>query len=266
MIKPRKKPGDDGPDEWIVTYSDMVTLLLAFFILLFSFSSVDAVKWQALVESFTGQVRFLDSEDSSSILDQNYSIIDTGHNPIKQIEEDENPITDTDMRRIEHDFRELYAALAAYNEETGMNMQVTMLGREIRIRLANNMLFDSARDNINREANQVLIELTDIIKGYDHILDKLILEGHTDNLPINTPEFRDNFELSLKRALNVLYYFKYEGEFEPRKLIAMGYGEHEPVADNNTVEGRAMNRRTDIMLIRVGPDSVDTEQREESNE
>ncbi len=266
MMKLRKKPGDDGPNSWIVTYSDVVTLLLAFFILLFSFSSVDAVKWQALVESFTGQARILDTEESSSILDHNFSIIDMGHNPIKDLEQEDNPITDTDMRKIEQDFRELYAALAAINEEKGLNLQVTMFGREIRIRLANNMLFDSARDNINPAAYEVLIQLTDIIQDYDEILDRLILEGHTDDVPINTPEFRDNFELSLKRALNVLYYLKYDAGFDARKLIAKGYGEYEPVADNDTVEGRAMNRRTDILLVRVGPDSVTSEQRKQYDE
>ncbi len=250
-MKFRKKPGDDGPDEWIVTYSDMVTLLLAFFVLLFSFSSVDAVKWQALVESFTGEVTFMEDQSTSSILEDNYSVIDTGHSREKD-DREENPPTDAEVEKAKRDFRELYLALSEYNDENGLNMEVTMLGTEIRIRLANNLLFNSAKANINNQANQTLIELTQIIKDYDGILDKLILEGHTDNLPINNEEFRDNFELSLERALNVLYYFKYQGEFDPRKLIAMGYGEHNPIATNETVEGRAKNRRTDILLIRIG--------------
>ncbi|MFP4457602.1 MAG: flagellar motor protein MotB [Clostridia bacterium] len=250
-MKYRKKPGDDGPDEWIVTYSDMVTLLLAFFILLFSFSSVDATKWQALVESFTGEVAFMEDESTSSILEDNYSVIDTGHSTVKD-DREENPPTDAEVERARRDFRSLYMALSEYNDENGLNMEVTMLGTEIRIRLANNLLFNSAKADLNSLANKTLLDLTEIIKEYDDILDRLVLEGHTDNLPINNSEFRDNFELSLERALNVLYYFKYQGDFDPRKLIAMGYGEYNPVATNDTVEGRAENRRTDILLVRIG--------------
>lgn len=246
----RNSSNNDGPDDWITTYSDMVTLLLAFFVLLFSFSSVDAVKWQALVGSFKGEVNFIGDANSGSILEDDFSIVDKDQITIIDEKEEEIP-GGIGGERIEADFRALYQALTSYNKEKGLNMEVTMLGKEIRIRLANNLLFDSAKADLNRKANETLLELTDIIKDYDDILDKLILEGHTDNLPIRTANFRDNFELSLERALNVLYYFKYQGDFASEKLIAMGYGEHDPVATNETVEGRSKNRRTDILLTRT---------------
>ncbi len=246
-MKYRSQSEEDAPDSWIVTYSDMVTLLLAFFVLLFAFSTIDATKWKKVVESFTGEIYIIESDNSSSIIEGDLGIIDRSDPPVI---EDTSEIDNATKVIIQQQFNELYDALMEYNQNTGMKLQVMMDGPEIRIRLSNNLLFASAKADINVNSYSTLREIMAIIMKYDHILDKVILEGNTDNLPIHNAEFRDNFELSLERALNVLYFFKYEGNFKPQKLIALGYGEFNPIADNDTVAGRAQNRRTDIVLVK----------------
>ena len=244
----KPKPQEDAPDEWIVTYSDMVTLLLAFFVLLFAFSTVDATKWKKVVESFTGEIYIIESDNSSSILEGDLGIVDKSEPPVI---EDVSEVDNATNQKIQENFNELYDALVQCNMQNGMQMQVMMDGPEIRIRLSNHLLFASARANLNNKARATLTEIMLIVRKYDSILRKVILEGNTDNLPIHNEQFRDNFELSLERALTVLYFFKYEGDFSPQKLVPLGYGEFNPIADNDTVAGRAKNRRTDIVLVKV---------------
>ncbi|MDD2262668.1 MAG: OmpA family protein, partial [Clostridia bacterium] len=86
---------------------------------------------------------------------------------------------------------------------------------------------------------------------YESVLDKLVIEGNTDNIPINTARYRDNFELSIYRALNVFYFIQQEDLFPAKKIEIKGYGENNPIASNDTEEGRALNRRTDIVIMKA---------------
>ena len=326
-MKFKNRPSDGGGDEWLTTYSDLVTLLLAFFVLLFSFSEVDAVKWQELVKSFSGDIVLIEERNASSIMDNDLSIFDEDHPNYRGdgstdmedegnadpegensavVDEDENTdisetdtstetedseednigdvseedieddaiaepdvnIDDTegvdsteeetdetsgdvyDEKFVNEQFEELYNSLMFFNDNEGLKMEITRSESEIKIRLSNNMLFEPEKADINQASLESLQKVVEIVKGYDEIIEKMIMEGNTDNLPIRSSQYRDNFELSLERALNVLYFFKYQGNFNPQKLVPMGYGEYNPVATNDTVEGRTKNRRTDVILVK----------------
>jgi chemotaxis protein MotB len=93
-----------------------------------------------------------------------------------------------------------------------------------------------------------------IISEYEEYLDKLVIEGNTDNIPINTARYRDNFELSIYRALNVFYFIERSDLFPANKIEIKGYGENNPIATNDTSEGRALNRRTDIVIMKAEVD------------
>jgi chemotaxis protein MotB len=170
---------------------------------------------------------------------------------------DEDEINDDfneyDEKYINEQFESLYQELLKFNDLEGLNLEISRNESEIKIRLSNNLLFAPERANINAGSIAALKEITKLVKSYDDTLDQIVMEGNTDNLPIKSGLYRDNFELSIERALNVLYFFKYEGGFEPNKLVPMGYGEFNPVAENDTEEGRAKNRRTDILLIKTTP-------------
>ena len=283
-MKFKNRPSDDGGgDEWLTTYSDLVTLLLAFFVLLFSFSEIDAAKWQELVESFSGDIVLIDESSASSIMDNDLSIFDEDHPNYRgdgstDLEDegnadpegensavvDENENTEEnfdeetdetsgnvyDEKIINEQFDDLYNNLMFFNDNEGLKMEITRSESEIKIRLSNNMLFAPEKADINQASIESLQKIVEIIRGYDEIIEKMVMEGNTDNLPTRSSLYRDNFELSLERALNVLYFFKYQGNFNPQKLVPMGYGEYNPVASNDTVEGRSKNRRTDVILVK----------------
>jgi len=294
---------EDSSEDWLTTYSDLVTLLLAFFVLLFSFSEIDAKKWEEIVKSFSGDLMITESSTTDSFMDDNTSILDQKNidireqlmeiqqrkeetsadleeeleeeaeeppeespeeeleeAPEEQIEENEieAPIeeelleegNEIDQEVIDEQFEELYGELTQYNDIEGLELEIARTDSEIRIRLSNNLLFSPEEADIYENSTQTLRDIVSIIKSYDKTLDAIVMEGNTDDLPITTGRYRDNFELSIERALNVLYFFRYEGDFQPEKLIPMGYGEYNPVATNDTAEGRAKNRRTDVLLIK----------------
>ncbi len=308
---------EDTTQDWLTTYSDLVTLLLAFFVLLFSFSEVDAKKWEELVKTFSGEFVIQENSDTSSILEDSTSVLENNNidireqliesqkqqeekeaaeedseenleenddleepqeeieePPEEETEEPEEEIEETQEDEIEvpveeeiqepveegnqlnqelidEEFEELYGELIEYNNIEGLELEIAKSNSEIRIRLSNNLLFSPEEANIYENSTETLKEIVNIIKSYDDTLELIIMEGNTDDLPITTGRYRDNFELSIERALNVLYFFKYEGNFKPDKLVPMGYGEYNPVATNDTSEGRAKNRRTDILLIKT---------------
>ncbi|SRR6056297_438692 len=304
---------EDSSEDWLTTYSDLVTLLLAFFVLLFSFSEVDAKKWDELVKSFTGDFIVTESSTTDSFMDDNTSILEQNNidvreqlmeirqqeekkeaeeseedleeesseeeieeeSPEEELEEEvqeedieeenevEAPLEEAlgeegnefDQEVIDEQFEQLYGELTQYNDLEGLELEIARTESEIRIRLSNNLLFSPEEADIYENSTETLREIVNIIKSYDETLNMIVMEGNTDSLPITTGRYRDNFELSIERALNVLYFFRYEGDFQPNKLVPMGYGEYNPVATNETQEGRAKNRRTDILLIKNTNDS-----------
>lgn len=114
------------------------------------------------------------------------------------------------------------------------------------VRFADQVFFDLGKADLKPEAVEILNRLGPILKG---IPNPIRIEGHTDNLPINTAQFPSNWELSTYRATRVIRYFIEELGFSPDKLSAAGYGEYRPIADNDTPEGRSLNRRVDIVII-----------------
>lgn len=295
--KKYKDSEGDSTEDWLTTYSDLVTLLLAFFVLLFSFSEIDAKKWEELVQAFAGDFSITESPATDSLMENNTSILDQNidirmqlmeirqrkqddkesateseeeleeETPEEDLEEEipeeEIPEEETqqeieyetegdelDQEIIDERFEELYSELIKYNDIEGLELEIVRTDSEIRIRLSNNLLFSPEQADIYENSTSTLREIVGIIKSNDEALNMIVMEGNTDNLPITTGRYRDNFELSIERALNVLYFFRYEGDFQPNKLVPMGYGEYNPVATNDTDVGRAKNRRTDILLIK----------------
>jgi chemotaxis protein MotB len=253
--KPGRKPNSDG--DWILTYSDVVTLLLTFFVLLFSFSEIDAFKWRELVVSFTGKEILAVNEGSGAIIGdpKEITIIEEIEPSAGKEEEEEfekkgeAEETTQPVAEVADEFAKLYEALVEYSETEG-DIEITMNEYQIRIRLSNNLLFETANADITEENERILKDLTKIVFDFEETISRIVVEGNTDNLPISNDQYKDNFELSLARSLSVLYYLKNNMDMNPQKLVPMGYGEYNPIGDNDTEEGRALNRRTDIVLVK----------------
>ncbi|NLE23929.1 MAG: OmpA family protein [Clostridiaceae bacterium] len=235
---PKKKQEDvskSGSPGWMTTYSDLMSLLLTFFILLYSFSSLDAKKFQdvanALQAVLTGQ--------------SNITIFD--HSPPAETSVDA-PVAVPDEDEFEFEIQEVYDQVKEYLEKEGLDAQVsvTMNQKGILIDIKESVLFDLGKADIKQGSKVILDKLGQLIKTIDK---DIVIEGHTDNLPINTFEFKSNWELSVIRAVNVLRYFVEVQGADPHRISATGYGEYQPIASNETDAGKAMNRRVNILLL-----------------
>ena len=230
MRKQPRKSHAGNHERWILPYADLITLLLIFFVVMFALSNIDAKKFEAMAISMANAMG-----GSTAVLPNPGVAIPPG------ISSDE--ITEAD------ELERLRAQLQQYIDEQGLQgvVTVTLEERGIVLSFQDVALFPSGSANLTptsvnliHQVGQILINTTPYIR----------VEGHTDNLPINTREFPSNWELSSARANSVVQTLIRDINFPPRRLSVTGYGEFRPVADNNTIENRQRNRRVDIVVLR----------------
>lgn len=228
MRRRRKKSTNQvGSPLWMTTYADMVSLLLCMFVLLYGISNVDRGKFEGLMSSIRGGFGIL---DGGPVISEDPGIFSTA-----------SELALEQLQGIERQLSEFITLQGL----TG-TVQVEREERGLVVRFADQVFFDLGKADLKPEAVEILNRLGPILKG---IPNPIRIEGHTDNLPINTAQFPSNWELSTYRATRVIRYFIEELGFSPDKLSAAGYGEYRPIADNDTPEGRSLNRRVDIVII-----------------
>lgn len=237
-MRARRNRGGDGSSnvsEWMTTYSDLVTLLLCFFVLLFSFSVIDAKKFEAIIRSFQGSL----------------SVLDSG----KTIDEDQYISQALQSNRLLREQQEaesmewLYRQLDEYIQQNNLEGTV-VLGVEERgllIRFKDQVLFDSGKAIIRKDGEPIVQSIGEILKQNDRAIR---VEGHTDNVPMHSLLYPSNWELSTARAVNVVKFFIEKVGIAPTRLSAAGYSEYHPIADNDTAENRQKNRRVDVVILR----------------
>ncbi|WP_211749657.1 flagellar motor protein MotB [Paenibacillus sp. Marseille-Q4541] len=246
----RHEEHEEHADEsWLLPYSDLMTLLLALFITLFSMSSVDAKKFeemsQALSSALNGGTGVLDHTSSY----QTDSSMDLGKNtnPAKN----QNTVTDAALAKKEQeDLEKLKKQLDDYIDKNGLTKQLdTKLNQsQLMITIADNALFASGAANVKPEAKVLAKNISRMLEQFPSY--DVIVTGHTDNMPISNNEYTDNWDLSSDRALNFLKIVLQNSNLDPSKFTPSGFGEYHPVASNSTAEGRAQNRRVEISIIR----------------
>lgn len=238
--KRRSSSSEDegGGANWMDTYGDLVTLLLCFFVLLFAFSSIDKIKWQALVSAFAGTPTMtIQPIDPSQAMSQ----------PITLMPRTE----DAESQEESQQLFELYQDIKEYLNENKITAELSVNYETLVIlmRFDEKVFFESGKADVLPDAFPMLDALADILSLSDDKYSKIRIEGHTDNVPINTAEFKNNWRLSGARALNVHEYLVIgTGKIAPERSSATGYGEYSPVGDNSTPEGRAENRRVDFFI------------------
>lgn len=253
MRKRKSSSVPQGAPAWMNTYGDMVTLLLTFFVLLFSFSTVDANKMKQFLASFSNNIGILDGGLSLPEGEKLGDLPTDGDN-VNRLADTENIEQElaAEMQSIEN-FMALYQKILQYVEERDLQTKVEVTGgtNEIRISFLDNVLFDSAKADLKPEASSLLAQISEALTAYQDDIQLIRVEGHTDNLPIRTPQFPTNWELSTARATNVTRFFVEKAGINPMSMAAAGYSEYHPVADNSTPEGRGRNRRVEIYLTRA---------------
>lgn len=267
MAKRKKKDsgGGGGSPAWMATFSDLMNLLLCFFVLLFAFSSVDAEKFAEIAASFNNSFSILDGGAEAigdgKLISQGISQLDNLSEYYNEVglEADEEKSEDND---VETKYREkvaeeekqetenLYEKVVEATEKKQVadtvEVNIDKNNQYVRIRLNGAILFDTGADTIKKDALPILSKIGDILKTYDRHL--IIVEGHTDNVPISNSKYESNMWLSTARATRVFEYLTTEKKLDPKTLEASGRGEYEPIAKNSSPEGRAKNRRVEIKI------------------
>lgn len=236
--KKKEAAAAGGVPEWMATYGDLVTLLMCFFVLLFAFSSIDAQKFEAVMQSFQGSAGILSGGTSLTPADMIFD-------GMPEVEASK-PVTN------QEDLQVLKEAVEKFIAENKLESKVTveLEDRGLLLRFEDNALFDSGKADLKDSSVTTLKFLAEILNTEEFNTKNVRVEGHTDNRPINTAKFPSNWELSTTRASNVVRFFIEVGKMQPSRFSASGYSEYYPIASNDLPEGRAMNRRVDIVVLR----------------
>ncbi len=241
MARKKKEPeGGGGAPEWMTTYGDLVTLLMCFFVLLFAFSTIDKQKFVAVMQSFQGSAGVMQNGRSLSYAD----LVFDGMPESKETK-------DQQSIKMRKEVEELKKAINKFTEKHKMDFDIAVSAdlQGLKITLPNSALFDPARAEIKEDARVILEFLYEMLNQEAFQNRHIRIEGHTDNVPIHTARFPSNWVLSATRATTVLNYFIVEHNMKPGRFSIAGYGEYRPLESNETAEGRAKNRRVDIVVL-----------------
>ena len=262
MARKKQEDAPKGSPAWMATFSDLMNLLLCFFVLLFSMSTVDLEKFQLAINSIQSSFSILPS-GGASIGDG--QMVGAGISQLPELSiyyREANTVTTEDAVHQEgqEDILEQFeAASLAESEEMaediaeilqqegiGDRVQMEITSHYVQLTLNGALLFDSGHAEIREDALPLVDKLGKVLETYSE--NTIGVEGHTDNVPISGTAYESNDVLAAYRALAVKDYFLAHTTLEASRIRATSYGEYSPVADNGTAEGRALNRRVEIKI------------------
>lgn len=237
MAKRQKKFEEDHSNDWLNTYADMVTLLLTFFVMLYASSSLDDQKWQFIYQAFQSHGKFVNEYVRSP-------------DPVAEDGEgvtDDNPNTNGGSGELPQSFDRLYQYLSEYVDENDLSDMVALDqgAAHITIRFDDDVFFDSNSYVLKEEGREVLSGIGRGLKAAQDFILTCSVTGHT----AEAISAVNDWELSSLRACSVVNYMEYRTFLPSQKFRSRGYGCTEPIADNSTPEGRAKNRRVEILLV-----------------
>ena len=241
----------DNHDRWLVSYADFITLLLAFFVVMYAISQVNEGKYRvlsdALIEAFqpTGRQPVAIRSDVQGSSRGNSHI----ELPIRRQADSGRRKIEARMKNIADDIRKVLEPLVKEGQ-----VRVTESARGISVEINASVLFAPGQAELNDDSVRSLAAVAQVLAGVGNAME---IEGHTDNTPINTTVFPSNWELSASRASRVVRLFAQSG-VAPERMVAVGYGEFRNVDSNDTPEGKARNRRVTVMILPSGETAGET--------
>ncbi|MBP2241435.1 chemotaxis protein MotB [Cytobacillus eiseniae] len=238
----RRRPSNSvkGAPAWMVTFSDLVTLILVFFILLFSMSQIDMMKFKAISESF--QEHFFDFYPSIIPVESPPGVeSNMGENE----NENENEMNEKDLS--EESLENLLAEVQGFLEKNGIEDVIiaNRTERGVVLVLQEQVLFDPGEATLLEDSNAFLNRVGELLANLPNLVK---VEGHTDNIPMSSFRYPSNWELSAARASSVINYLIESHELDSRKFIAVGYADTRPIVSNDVPENRQKNRRVEIII------------------
>ena len=268
MVRRKRQEVHINHERWLVSYADFITLLFAFFVVMYSISQVNDSKYRVLSDTFieafnqpTDSRTNTEPQDNASPSTAVITPIETGNtatepsngeqtstvNPVIEqpqpdIQQPDTPVkTSDELTQISDLVTEKFTQLI--NDQM---IQVSSNELWLQIELKDSILFSSGSADTSEQAQKIFDEIAGILKNYSNPVQ---VEGFTDNIPIKSLKYPTNWELSTARASAIVKYLASKG-VAPERLSAVGYGEYQPVAANDTEQGRAQNRRVAIMVAK----------------
>jgi len=233
MKKRKHEEEHENAERWLLTYADLITLLLAFFIMMYVFSKRDAYKYDEVASHlktiFSGGTGLA---GKGSV---------TATSPIEMLSRGAS--SGEIKRQLEGEFMDKNR-----DKSGGENISVLSDERGVVIRVLDKAFFDEGKAELKEGAKSALDKIVPIIKNIEN---HIRIEGHTDNVPISTPEFKSNWELSVRRATEVVRYLIEKRGLPPERISATGYAEFRPIVKNISPQNRALNRRIEIIVAKT---------------
>ncbi|MEO9242874.1 flagellar motor protein MotD [Pseudomonas inefficax] len=245
MRRRRHTEEHENHERWLVSYADFITLLFAFFVVMYSISSINEGKYKVISQALLGV--FNDPERSMKpipIGEERPLSVRPAEPLVKDSEQTDAGLGATSidpLKTISDDVRDAFGDLIKSD-------QMTVRGNElwIEIELNSSLLFGSGDAMPSDQAFAIIEKVAGILKPFAN---PVHVEGFTDNLPIRTAQYPTNWELSSARAASIVRLLAMEG-VNPARMASVGYGEYQPVASNDSAEGRARNRRVVLVISR----------------
>jgi len=249
----KKKKHDEGhiDESWLIPYADVLTLLLALFIVLFCSSSLDVDKYKQIMRAFAKEFNVTQTTDATGSGDflpdamENLVIPSTPDDNEEENGGGEGTGEGTQIAR-------LFDSLSGYihGNDLEEEMQVKIVGDSLLITLTSDIWFPSGSAVISAAQQETALKMTEMIAASQSEEEPLhiVITGHTDDVPMHTAQFPSNWYLSAIRAVNFMEVMLDDGRLDPRMFSARGYGEFEPIDNNDTLEGRLHNRRVEVLI------------------
>jgi chemotaxis protein MotB len=228
-MRKKKEEEHENAERWLISYADFITLLFAFFVVMYSTSSINQGKLRAVADAINSafnpyvtlsatNIRLMESRVGTEMFD-------------------------IDMKR----YFKIQVTVRLIDAGKN-NITVARDSRGLIIRISDTMVFAPGRADILPQNRDLLNRIAELLA---EVPNQIIVEGHTDNVPIHTPQFPTNWELSVARATTIVRYFVEQRAIDAERISVGGYGEFRPIAWNDTPEGRVKNRRVDIVVLQT---------------
>lgn len=258
MAKRKQEDPPAGSPAWMSTFSDLMNLLLCFFVLLFSMSTVDAEQFELVAASLSNSFSILPAGGAAigegtlvaNGISQLNNLAEYVENMGVTMDEAQEQDVEQEIEEIKLEQSEAMAEqIEEYVEQQNIQeyVEIDFNSQYVLLTLNGSVLFDSGDSDIRQDSLPLIDSIGNMLTGYSE-KNIIEVEGHTDNIPINTSKYPSNNVLSSYRALAVAEFFINEKGINPAKLKYSGRGEYVPIADNATPEGRALNRRVEIKI------------------
>lgn len=236
---------NDISSNWMITYSDMITIILCFFIIFFTFSSKEISALYTVKDSLMNKVDKLNNENNK-LSDENIQL----NSENMQLKEEKKSLAEElfNIKNMETDLNTSNEDFISFLRNNNLleDISISEKENELIIRFKDSVLFGSGSAEITENGYIVLDKIADKLNLIDN---DFVVEGFTDNVPINTHQYPSNWELSSARAISVVKFFINEKSIDEDRIFFTGWGERKPIALNDTEEGRAKNRRIEIRII-----------------